>query len=62
MTGFTLFRALGIAGAVRAGTTGATARTLTTAMGQAKADKQYDEQDQWRDVAFHGLIIDPQSP
>ena len=43
MTGFTLFRALGITGAVRAGATGATARTLTTAMGQAKADKQHDE-------------------
>ena len=62
MTRFTLFRALGTAGAIRAGTTGATTRTFTTAMGQTKADKKHDEQEQWRDVAFHTLIIDPQSP
>ena len=43
MTGFALFGALGFAGAVRTSTTATTAGAFTTAMGQAKADKQNDE-------------------
>ena len=62
MTGFALFGTFGFAGTIRSGTTGTVARAFTTAMGQAKTDKQYYEKKQWCDIAFHGSIVALQSP
>ena len=62
MTGFTFFRAFGFAWAILTGTTGATGRPFSTPVGQAKTDEQYNQQEQWRDIALHVLIVDPQSP
>ena len=62
MMGFTLVFALGFAGAIFPGATGATRRTFTTAVGKAKADKQDNQQEQWCDIALHPIIIALQSP
>ena len=62
MMGFALVFALGFAGAIFPGATGATGRAFTTPVGKAKADKQDDQQEQWCDIALHLIIIALQSP
>lgn len=44
MTGFTLFRALGITRTVRAGAAVTAGRSLAATMGKTKTDKQHNEQ------------------
>jgi hypothetical protein len=62
LTGFSLFRAFRLTRTIIAGAANATGWPFTTAVGQAKTDKKYDEEQQGRDVALHIFIITPQNP